>query len=130
VGINLTSCEIFSATYWLVGTATGKIWYTQDGGTSWVRRGLPVSVTNINDIAFSPDFPLVGAIAAQNATRGYIFRTFDGGHSWSATSPAIAQLTTSPEKWNAVALCGVNAIFTGGKKASSTDGVLAEASSN
>jgi hypothetical protein len=129
VGVNLTACEIFSASYFTIGTATGKLWYTQDGGSTWTQRGLPVTLSTINDIAFSPDFPLVGAIAGQTATRGYILRTFDGGHSWYYSKPAIGQLSTAPEKYNAVALCGVNAVFTGGKKASSTDGILAEASS-
>jgi len=130
VAVNLTACEIFSANYFMVGTATGKLWYTQDGGSTWTQRTLPVSLTTINDIAFSPDFPLVGAMVGQNATRGYVLRSFDGGHSWAQGKPAIGQLTTSPQQYNAVALCGVNAVFTGGLKASSTDGVLAEASSN
>ena len=127
VGVNLTACAIISQNAWYVGAANGKFYYTIDGGDNWVERSVPYSPTYINDIQFSPDNPLIGVMAVQTATAGYLIRTIDGGRSWRGTPPAIEQYATAPEKYNAVALCGSNAVFAGGKKASSTDGLLVEA---
>jgi len=128
-GVHATACWIRTANYFEVGYANGKFYYTNDGGTTWTQRLLPnqSNLTYINDVSYSPDFPQVGAMAVGTTTLGYILRTFDGGRTWYNSAPAISQLGTAPQKYNAVALCGVNAIFTGGLKSGSTDGVLAEA---
>lgn len=130
--VHITACAIRTPSNFEIGAANGTMYYTKNGGVSWTQRGLPSqsSWTYIQDITYSPDFPLVGAMAVSAATAGAILRTFDGGHTWWNSAPAIKQLTTAPEKYNAVALCGTNAIFAGGKKASSTDGILAEASAD
>lgn len=126
IGVDLTACKIWSSSTFEVGSANGKVFYTNDGGLTWYQRGLPITPTYINDIQYD-DFVLIGAMAVQTATSGYILRTVDGGRNWYNSTPGISQLATAPEKYNAVALCGANAIFAGGKKASSTDGILIEA---
>lgn len=128
-GIDITACAIHNPTNFEIGTANGQYWYTTNGGDTWTRRNLPVSnLTAINDIAYSPTAPFMGAMAVQTATTGYILRTVDGGRSWYNLLPFIKQISgVSVQVYNFVTLCGPNAVFTGGGKASSTDGVLAEA---
>lgn len=127
VGVNLTGVWVVSPNAWYITTADGKLYYTMDGGTSFTQRGLPdqSSISYINDIVFSPDNPEVGAMAVQTATDGYILRTITGGRRWASGSPYVRQMATLPEKFNAVALCGNEALVAGGKQASSTDGVWA-----
>lgn len=131
-GVDLTACWIWNATNFMVGGANGELWFTVDGGSSWTQRTLPSmptgTISRINDIQFAPDAPFAGAMAVQTATRGYVLRTLDGGRSWQYSAPAITQISgITVEKYNAVALCGANAILAGGLKASSTDGALGEA---
>src|SRR5438552_7069776 len=59
---------------WVVGDG-GRLSYTEDGGTSWVERGIGTDHA-INDIYFAgkdTGFALAG---------GSIFATTDGGHTW------------------------------------------------
>lgn len=130
-GITLTACWIWNATNFMVAGG-GQLWFTVDGGTSWTQRTLSTMPTGvisaINDIQFSVDAPFIGAMAVQTATRGYVLRSVDGGRSWQVSAPSITQVSgITVEKYNAVALCGGNAIFAGGLKSGSTDGALAEA---
>lgn len=127
-GVDLTACWVWNATN-LVICGQGEYWYSVDGGDNWSQTGLPRSdISEIADVQFSPDMPAVGALAANSATTGYVFRTIDGGRSWQYTAPSISQISgVTVASYNAVALCGSNAIFTGGLKSASTDGVLGEA---
>lgn len=125
-GIHLTACKCWGVASFEIGSANGKVYYTVDGGLNWTLKALPVAATYINDIQYS-DFDAVGAMAVSTASAGYILRSYDQGRTWYNSVPAIGQIATAPEKYNAVALCGANAILGGGKKASSTDGLLAEA---
>lgn len=130
VGVNIRAVWVRSATQWWVGTASGKLWYTVDGGTTWTQRTLPnqATLSEVLDIKFSPDFAEVGAIAVQTTgNTAAIYRTLTGGRIWLKENPGIIQLGTAPERLNAVALCGVDNIATGGKKVGSSDGVLAVA---
>lgn len=130
VGDNLLAVWAWNANQWMVGNNQGELWYTVDGGDNWTQIMLPnqANLSEINDIGFDYAAPTMGALAVQTASAGYIYRTFDRGRTWSNSTPAIRQVTTAPEKYNAVSLCGENRIFAGGKEAASSDGYLAEAS--
>lgn len=127
-GVDLTACWVWNATNFVIA-GQGEYWYTVDGGDNWTQTGLPRSdFTEITDIQFSPDMPAVGGMTANSATTGYLLRSIDGGRSWQYTAPAISQISgVTVASYNAVALCGSNAIFTGGLKSGSTDGALGEA---
>lgn len=79
VGVQLKACWMLSAKKWLIGSATGKLWFTDDGGGSYVNKA-PSEITNIYDIWFVDD--VVGYISAVVGANGYIYRTTDGGYSW------------------------------------------------
>lgn len=127
VGVNLQTVWVINKNQWYVGTANGRLYYTTNGGATWTQRGLPSTITSVKDIAFAPDFPLVGAMVVnEGANVSYIYRTFDGGRSWSRQAPSITNLGTAPERYNAVAVCGTDAILAGGLSAA-LDGVIAVA---
>jgi photosystem II stability/assembly factor-like uncharacterized protein len=129
VGVALTTVYVRNATQWWVGCANGTLYYTVDAGTTWTQKVLPSQSTlsYVNDIAFSPDFPEHGALVVQTATTAIIYRTFTGGRIWSDQAAYIGQLS-GVEKFNAVALCGTGNIIAGGKVSGGTDGVIMEAS--
>ena len=129
VGANLTAVWVKNAYQWEIGTSTGKFWYTTDQGVTYTQRLLPnqSSIAAILDLAYSPDFSEVGAIAVQYTNNtGEVLRTFTGGRDWYPdTSSALAGLPTN-ERINAISLCGVNQVSAGGLK-SGGDGLIAVA---
>ncbi len=127
--VNLRSVWVKSAYQWIIGDADGKYWITDDQGSTWVQVILPnqATLSEILDIKASPDSPEVMAMAVQTVSNtGLVYRSITGGREWYTDSPAIDQLPSN-ERINKVALCGVNAIAAGGKKAGSTDGLIAVA---
>lgn len=127
-GTNLTAVWVVSPTAWYIGTNSGKLWYTTDGGASYTQRRLPQqdSIAAILRINFSDDSSRVGAVSVQYTNNtGAIYRTFSGGIHWlDDTTDAIGDIPAN-ERLNAIAHFGVNELFIGGKQSGSTDGVLA-----
>jgi hypothetical protein len=79
------------------GTATGGLWVTEDGGTSWrtIFDFLPnLSVTTI---AVDPAFPDVMYAGTGEASAGYIgvgaFKSTDGGRAWRFLEATDADAT-------------------------------------
>lgn len=126
VGVNLNTVWVLNQNQWYIGTNDGKLWYTTDGGTTWTERGISSAITSIEDLAFAPDFSVVGALVAVEGAASYIYRTYDGGRTWSRQVPAIRNLGTAPQRYNAVAVCGTHNIAAGGLMAA-LDGVIAVA---
>lgn len=129
IGANLTAVWVRSAFQWYIGTNTGKLWYTEDGGVTFTQRALPnqANLSVVNDIKFSDELNEVGAIAVQTLTAGYVYRTFTGGREWYQNT-AISGLNatgTTNTRINAIALCGLNEIAAGGIESGSTDGLIA-----
>lgn len=83
---------------WL-GTAAGVVYYTLDGGETWVAAGYTAqSAANVDDIQFASDE--VGYIAFTAASAGHLASTFNGGASWADDSqgtPRLGALPTSVE---------------------------------
>lgn len=79
-----------------VGTATGGLWFTEDGGTTWTQRTgwVGSAIGSVNSIAFANDY--VGFMLADTAAPvGYILRTIDGGYTWQRiTADVNSGLTT------------------------------------
>lgn len=122
----LQSCFMKSENEWFVGTATGVLYYTRDGGVSWTTKAFPGSGTgSIKDIQFATN--TVGYMA-HNATtpRGRILRTIDGGYSWYALPEAAGYSLPQGDSINAVAACSEdpNLVWGGGLADNATDGIL------
>jgi len=77
-----------------VGVISGGTVHTStDGGATFTPMTMPAGDLEIRDIAFSPTNPAEAIVATQ---RGF-FHTTDGGRSWRAAFPYLAQL--DPEPW-------------------------------
>lgn len=125
VGIALNAVWVVSDRIMWIGTANGKLYYTIDGLNTFTQKNFPDSdVTTILDIQFVDE--LVGYCAVQTSGGvGRVYRTGDGGYSWSAAEPYITGLP-SAERYNFVAPCpgNYNKMLTGGRVSSAGDGVL------
>lgn len=68
-----------------VGTGTGQLFFTVNGGETWIEKVLPTALANIYDIVF-PTFE-VGYIAGATVTpTAVLFTTFTGGETFSNAS--------------------------------------------
>lgn len=123
VGVNLTAIWCLSQSVWLVGTGTGKLYYTLNAGTTWVQISLEAGITVVNDIQFAPG-GVVGYMAVEIAGSARVYRTLDSGYSWQYQAPAITSLPTA-QRMNVVVPCGYNMCATGGRKTVGGDGVIA-----
>lgn len=126
VGVNLTAVWCITNRIWFVGTGTGRVFYTLNGGSTWTEQVLGASV--INDIRFEKN-GLVGYIAAEVAGAAVVYRTTDGGNQWFSTSPAIDGIPTAV-KANFVYPCFLNTVLTGGHKTVGGDGFAAIAAAS
>lgn len=122
VGVNLTSIWCVTDSVWFVGTGNGKLYTTINGGSSWTLIGLGAGVQTINDIRFENE--VVGYLAAEVAGAASVFRTTDGGITWSNTTPELSSIPTAV-RCNFVYPCGVNLVLTGGRKTVGGDGLVA-----
>ena len=67
-----------------IGTSTGRLWYTDDGGITWKERIFAGSSTGaIKNIKFVPGSKLFGFMVHDNGSSvGTVYTTIDGGYSW------------------------------------------------
>ena len=122
---NLNTIWMRTPEEWLIGDAAGQLWYTLDGGATWIEKTFPGSSTGeVRDIHFATNS--VGFMAHDTAVpAGRILRTIDGGFSWS-----VEPLGNSPmpanDRYNKVAPCiaDPNILWAGGLADDGVDGIL------
>jgi hypothetical protein len=117
--------------YW-TGNASGVVYYTLDGGESWVTAALGVTPAAIQDIRFAT--AECAFIAYTASSLGRIAATIDGGVSWvtsDVTNPRILGIpTTATQRYNRIASptpndAGIRANFAAiAGLGASTDGAL------
>jgi photosystem II stability/assembly factor-like uncharacterized protein len=127
VGINLNTVWVKSETEWWVGASNGNLYYTLDSGTTWSTSAFSGSgAGSVHDIVFATGS--VGYLShATAAPRGRIFRTFDGGASWTATPEKTGATLNDNDRLNSLAICGdydPNFVVGGGLAANGSDGVI------
>jgi len=124
VGIHITSVWMKSMTEWFVTTSNGGLYYTINSGTTWTLKALPgTAATRLDEIQFSTDS--VGFVAGVVSAHGRIWRTFDGGYSWTVLPEGGGTLVLS-DQFNAISACknDPNVIFAGGIADNATDGII------
>jgi photosystem II stability/assembly factor-like uncharacterized protein len=87
-----------------VGASNGSVYYTLDSGNTWTQfTNFPVTLTNVEDIAFGTDS--VGYISGSTAgPAGTMLRTYNGGYSWVAMPEGVGDFPASDEV-TAIAAC-------------------------
>lgn len=76
--------------YWAVDATANALKYSSNGGKTWATVTLPLTPAAIQDIvAVNRN---VIHVAFTNAGQGYIATTWNGGYSWTITSPRILNL--------------------------------------
>lgn len=123
VGVALTAVWMLSENEWLVGTATGRLFYTVDSGANWTEKAFTGSAdaNPISDIKFAK--PTVGYMSHA----GTVLRTKNGGFSWYALPEQAGLSFPTATSYDALGVCDedANLVYAGGT--GTTDGVLVKA---
>ena len=114
---------------WWIGTATGLVYYTQNGGASWSQLTFSGSGTGqIYDIVSATEEVMY--IAKDDATpTASILASWNGGQDWTTSSPRIVGLPVfdSPTRLavpDAEPGTAANTLAVGGIAGDATDGIL------
>jgi len=113
VGTNLTCVWLKSEKEWWVGTSTGYLYYTKNGGTTWTAKSFPGSGAGVVwDIQFPTDS--VGYLSHSTATTsGKILESVDGGYSWIVAPRGVGTLPAN-DRLTALATCSTDPNFVVG----------------
>jgi photosystem II stability/assembly factor-like uncharacterized protein len=109
----------------VVGTATGKVYYTTDKGVTWTENTPDSAITAVDSIRFVDE--LVGYMAVETSGTPRIYRTSDNGYSWHYDGSYVAGVPTTVTRYNFVipAESNYNVVLAGGLKSVGTDGIIA-----
>lgn len=120
--------------FW-IGTSGGKVYYSVNGGETFVEYGLPsggTALTVIDDIAAATDEVI--HITARTATpTGRLITTWNGGEKWATSAVTTQRIKNLPtaSRFNRIAVprsgqatTDSNTIALGGLSGGGTDGIL------
>ncbi len=130
-GAAIRALEVLDKNRIWVGTDTGFLYSTINGGTTWMES-IPSGFESgaVYDIVFATEE--VGYVAHATSTpTARVFATWDGGQSWTKETPRILNFPTA-NKINRIAvpnrgsdaIIAANRLIAGGLAANGTDGVL------
>lgn len=124
VGVALSTIELVTESIWWIGTATGKLYFTVNGGLSWTEKAIDELPSAIQMIRFVDE--MVGYMVAVVGGAGMVFRTSDNGYSWHTDGTSYLSDVPDSDRFNFVAPCpgNYNVALIGGLAAVGTDGVV------
>jgi hypothetical protein len=135
----LTTVQVLDQFLYWIGSGTGGVWWTGQGGQSWNLLTLP-SIQAVDDILFATDEVGYLLARAPNLTTARLWTTFNGGADWSASNiegnPRILNFPTFSRGTRLAAPRGVpevtaaNYLAVGGLSAVGVDGRLYIGSAN
>jgi hypothetical protein len=135
----LTAVQVLDQFLYWIGSGTGGVWWTGQGGQSWNLLTLP-SIQAVDDILFATDEVGYLLARAPNLTTARLWTTFNGGADWSASNiegnPRILNFPTFSRGTRLAAPRGVpevtaaNYLAVGGLSAVGVDGRLYIGSAN
>jgi hypothetical protein len=126
IGVDLHSVWVKSETEWWCGSSDGRLFYTLDGGVTWVTA-QDWGGGAVYDIAFSTDS--VMAVSHEHhqlaVLIGRIYRSYDGGHSF-VLLPEGPEALPAAQRFTALALCEYdpNLVVGVGLDDGGTDGII------
>jgi photosystem II stability/assembly factor-like uncharacterized protein len=119
--VAINCCDILDKDRMWVGYTDGTLFYTVNGGTTWVQRtfslppGSIVATTlTLNDVHFLDDFCGFMVVQWQSAgpvAEGAVYRTVNGGRDWQYYLPAASTIGF----FNAIWGTGYDTAFVAGE---------------
>ena len=86
----LRAVEVMDQYLFWIGSGTGGIWYTLNGGETWVQFS-PTGVVRVDDIVFATEEVGYILAGAPNTTTARLYTTYNAGRDWSST-----EVSTNP----------------------------------
>jgi hypothetical protein len=78
----LNAVQVLTSKRWIVGTATGLLYVTEDGGNTWTAKAFPGSNAGVvRDVVFVTQE--VGYILHDATSTAWLVCTIDGGNTWT-----------------------------------------------
>lgn len=125
---NIQAVEVMDSRFFYVGTGTGRLVYTLNGGETWVEQSFSGAGTGqVRDINFATGE--VGYFVHDVASVARLFATWNGGADWTNGPPRILNLPTFTRA-NRIAVPTVhpsiaaNNVALAGLSGGGTDGIL------
>ncbi len=126
--INCIEFSIWDANNMWVGTASGGVWKTWDGGKNWWNITMNLPIMEISDIAIDQSNSNIVYVATgdrdgqggwygNGSVASRLYKTTDGGQTWNqinanfGTGTFIEGLYTHPRRTNEVVVIKANAIY-------------------
>jgi hypothetical protein len=102
IGEDILTVFVKSQKEWFIGTDTGSLWYTINGGESWTLKALDGNPTRITAI----DMPTrsVMYVSATLNGRGVVYLSIHGGQSF-VRLPSDSQVFPDNDAIDALAVC-------------------------
>ena len=134
IPLDIYALAVKDSKTFLVGTAaSGRMYYTRDGGLSaWANISFTgTGAGNVRDIVFATD-EVGWMVHDDNTPTGYLWATWDGGNTWVRNDQNSSRVTNWPvlDRINRVAtpkgsqFISANYVVGGGLAGDGTDGVL------
>jgi photosystem II stability/assembly factor-like uncharacterized protein len=129
-GVSINALFVKSELEWWVGADNGRLYYTNDKGTTWTEKTFSGSgAGEVYDIVFATDS--IAYLSHATATpAGRILRSYDGGYSWNIL-PEGSQTIPSNDYLNRIAVCdaapeqvAANFFLAGGLADDASDGIM------
>lgn len=127
VGVALNAVWCLSDTEYYVGSADGKLHFTEDGGTTWTLISMDSDIDEIHQIRFvNRHVGYIAAEASAATVKGRVYRTTDAGVTWQKGAPSLNNALTTPVDINTVTAPSVNKVLGAGIGASNGIAALAQ----
>jgi len=125
VGVNINTIAIKNKDEWWIGTDTGHLYYTLDGGTTWTEKAFSGSGSGIIWHVEIANDTVMYMAHETSANSGRILRSTNGGYDWAVMPEGVGSLPLN-DRVNAVAACSNNPdiVFGVGLADDASDGFI------
>jgi hypothetical protein len=116
--------------YWVGADLIGRLYYTLDGGESWIEKGFPGNGSGtVWDVVFPTEE--VGFFSHSTTTpTSRLFTTWDGGYTWTNSTPRILNFPNHQKASRIANPMGIDAavevnyVALAGLSGGGTDGII------